>query len=193
MESPTEIVYRHMESSPALEARVQEHVAHLEHLHPRIVHCRVVIEAPHRRHRRGKLYRVSIRLDIPGKNIAVGREGRLDHAHEDVYVALRDAFDAAARRLQDRARIMRGKVKHHEAGPHGTVARMVPEEDHGFIALSDGREIYFHRNSVTDGGYDSLEVGSEVRVTVATGDSPHGPHASTVQPVGKHHIPAERP
>jgi hypothetical protein len=54
---------------------------------------------------------------VPGKDVVVDRAGSLDHAHEDVYVAIRDAFDAAARRLEDHARKMRGDVKNHPGRP----------------------------------------------------------------------------
>jgi cold shock CspA family protein len=61
-------------------------------------------------------------------------------------------------------------------------------EEYGFLETSDGLEVYFHRNSVPEGRYDELEVGSEVRVIVAEKEGDEGPQASTVTPVGKHHI-----
>ena len=91
------------------------------------------------------------------------------------------------RQLHDQIRKLDGEVKAHETPPHGTIASLVPERDHGFIAASDGREIYFHRNSVSDGQFDALEVGQEVRFSSeVTGDK--GPQATFVRVVGKHHI-----
>ena len=51
-------------------------------------------------------------------------------------------------------------------------------EDFGRILTPDGREIYFHRNSLLNGNFDKLEVGDEVRFSEEMGDQ--GPHASTV-------------
>jgi cold shock CspA family protein len=90
------------------------------------------------------------------------------------------------RQLEDHARVRRGKVKQHEAPPGGHVISLHPEEDYGRIGTPDGRVIYFHRNSVLKEAFDKLEVGSEVRFTEETGE--RGPQASSVTPVGKHHV-----
>ena len=73
---------------------------------------------------------------------------------------------------------MQGQVKRHEAAPQGRVARLFPEEGYGFIESVDGREIYFHRNAVVNGGFERLAVGAAVRFAEASGDK--GPQASTV-------------
>jgi len=57
---------------------------------------------------------------------------------------------------------------------------MLPEKDHGFIEAEDGHEIYFHRNSVTGSGFDTLQVGDEIRYVEETDDL--GPQASIVYP-----------
>ena len=110
MQLPLQITYRGMQSSPAIDAAVHEKAAKLEQFHPRIMSCRVAIEQPGRHQRQGKQFVVHIDLKLPGGEIAVNR----DH-HEDVYVALRDAFDAARRKLEDFAREQRGDVKRHDA------------------------------------------------------------------------------
>ena len=183
MERPLQIVFRQMETSPALEARIREKVAMLERLAPRLTGCRVVVEKVQRRHRRGDHYRVAIDLAMPSQELAVTHTGPEDQAHEDVYVALRDAFDAAARRLQDRVREMRGKTKHHGAPLTGRVLRLFPEEGYGFVATEAG-EVYVHRNSVLDDGFDRLRVGSEVSLEVAEDESAHGWQATTVRRLG---------
>ena len=111
MPIPLQISFRNMEPSPAVEARIRKKAAKLERFHDRIVGCTVVVEAPHRHHHKGKLYSVHVDISVPGKDLVIGRAKPLDHAHEDVYVAIRDAFDAAVRRLEDQARKMRGDVK----------------------------------------------------------------------------------
>jgi ribosomal subunit interface protein len=113
MPFPLEISFRNMDPSAAVEARIREKAAKLERFHDRIVNCTVVVEAPHRHHHKGKLYSVRIDVSVPGADLVVDRAKPLDHSHEDVYVAVRDAFNAAARRLEDHTRRMRGHVKNH--------------------------------------------------------------------------------
>ena len=88
-----------MDPSPAVEERIRQKAEKLERFHDRIVGCTVVVEAPHRHHHKGKLYNVRVDISVPGKDVVVDRAKPIDHAHEDVYVAVRDAFDAAVRRL----------------------------------------------------------------------------------------------
>ena len=192
MDIPLQVSFRNMDRSEAVEARVREKAEKLEKYYGHLTSCRVVIEAPERRRLKGKLFHVRIELGLPGKELVVSRHPKDKKAHEDVYVAIRDAFDAARRQLEDRVRKMDGKVKSHEVPLHGKVLRLFPYEGYGFIAATDGREIYFHKNSVLRDGFDKLDVGHEVRLVVAEGEGVQGPQASTVDPLGKHHL-AERP
>lgn len=186
MQEPLIVRFRQMDPSPAVEAGIREKVAELERFHPRITRCRVVVEKLQHRHRQGDLFQVRVDLAVPGSEIVVGCTGPKDHAHEDVYVALRDAFRAAARRLEDEARLRRGDVKTHATPVHDEVVRLFPKEDHGFARTRDGQEVYFHRHAVT-GGFDRLAVGSAVRLVVEEKDGIGGYQASTVHSVGKHH------
>jgi ribosomal subunit interface protein len=108
MQVPLEITFRNVPPSPAIEADIRDKAAKLEDFHDRITSARVVVETPHRQHRTGKLFHVRIDLRVPGHEIVVSREPAAHHEHENVYVAIRDAFDAARRQLQDHAREMRG-------------------------------------------------------------------------------------
>lgn len=183
MQVPLEIRFHNLDRSDAIEAAVRERAGKLERFAADIVSCRVTIEAPHKHRRQGKLYGVKVDLRLPGGEIVASREPDAHHAHEDVYVALRDAFDAARRQLQDYVRVRQAKVKTHEAPPEGTIAALSPEEDYGLIAAGDGREIYFHRNSVVDAEFDRLQTGQRVRFSEEAGDE--GPQASTVHLIGK--------
>lgn len=122
MDFPLDISFRNMDPSPAVEARIREKAAKLERFHSRIIGCTVVVEAPHRHHHKGKLYSVHIDIRVPGKDLIVDRAKPLDHAHEDVYVAVRDAFNAAVRRLEDHTRRMRGDVKTHTVQGDGAAS-----------------------------------------------------------------------
>ena len=188
MDHPLQISFRNMDHSEAIEAKVRERATKLENFYGHITRCRVVVEAPERRHHKGKLYHVRIDLAVPGRELVVSRHPGKKHAHEDVYVAVRDAFNAARRQLEDHVRKLNGRVKSHDTPLHGRVLRLSPEQGYGFIATSDGLEIYFHKNSVLRDGFKKLKVGSEVRLVVAEGESREGPQASTVDPLGKHHI-----
>ena len=109
MQTPLQMTIRDVDHSEALETRIRDKAQKLEEFFKHIMSCRVVVEAPHKHHHQGKQFNVRIDIGVPGNEIVVNR----DH-HEDVYVALRDAFDAAKRKLEDYARITRGDIKTHE-------------------------------------------------------------------------------
>jgi ribosomal subunit interface protein len=157
MNIPLQITFRNMPSSEAIEAKINEKAAKLEKYFSRIMSCRVVVEESQRRQHQGKLFSVHIDITVPGKELAVTRE-----EDEDPYVAMRDAFNTAARRLEEHARQKRGEVKTHEVPPTGRIVRIFPEQAYGFIITPDHREIYFHRNSVLNDDFSNLKFGVEV-------------------------------
>ena len=188
MQLPLQITFRHMDPSPALEARIRQRAEEFERFFDRITSCRVIVERVNRRHQQGNLFEVKIDMTVPGSELVTAREPGANHAHEDPYVAVRDAFDAARRLLEDHARRRRGEAKTHVVPDHGRISRLLPDRDCGFIETAAG-EIYFHRNSVANDGFDRLEIGAEVRFVAQEAESPEGPQASTVVPLGKHHLP----
>jgi ribosome-associated translation inhibitor RaiA len=111
---PVKITFRHMESSVAVETRVQELANHLGVFSDRIQTCRVVVDSPHRHHHQGKVFAVKVQLELPGEDVVVDMERPQRDGHDDVYVVLRDAFDAAKRQLQQRMSSLRGDEKRHE-------------------------------------------------------------------------------
>ena len=184
MPIPLQVTFRNMPASAAVRARILAQAEKLERLHGRMMSCRVVVRAPHRHQRKGKLYHVSIDAKVPGTEIAVNRDPGEHHAHQDVYVAIRDAFNALARRLEDTARERRGDIKAHETEPHGRVTRLLP--DYGFIQGASGDEVYFHANSVANDGFARLEIGDEVRYSAEIGEK--GLQATVVKRAGKHRM-----
>jgi cold shock CspA family protein/ribosome-associated translation inhibitor RaiA len=197
MAIPIGITYKNFSPTPAVDENVRQKSSVLERYHDRIVECRVVLEQVSRHHRQGRLYEVRVDVIVPGGEIVASRSPGEDHAHEDLNVAIRDAFKAARRRLEDHLRRSdshRATVHHvadhqgaapsqalgktHHVIHHGTVVRLFADEEYGFIATPDDREVYFHRNSVVGGGWDNLDVGSRVRFTEETGEK--GPHAHSV-------------
>ncbi|MGR9087247.1 MAG: HPF/RaiA family ribosome-associated protein [Gammaproteobacteria bacterium] len=180
MQIPLQIVFRGIPPSEAVEAKIREKAGKLEKFHTHIMACRVAVESEHRHHHQGNPYHIRIDITTPHKEIVISREHHDKKAYEDVYVAIRDAFNAAARQLEDYVRLQRGDIKTHSLQHTGYVVRLLPENDHGFLETDDGREIYFHRNSVVGKGFDSLETGDEIRYVEEDTDS--GPQASIVYP-----------
>lgn len=111
--APVDITFRAMAPSPAVEAWVRAWAGRLEHSCGDIERCAVVIELPHRHRRHGKTFQVHLNVTVPDRTFAITRDPGHDHSHENVYVAVADAFRAARRTLQDYARIRRGAVKLH--------------------------------------------------------------------------------
>jgi len=180
MQIPLQITFRGIPHSDAVEAKIREKVSKLEKFHAHIMGCRVAVEAEHHSHHQGNQYHIRLDITTPRKELVISREHHDKQAYEDIYVAIRDAFNAATRQLEDYARIQQGKVKTHDLQRIGTVTRLLPEKDHGFIAADDGHEVYFHRNSVTGGGFNNLVVGDEIRYIEEKDDL--GPQASIVYP-----------
>jgi cold shock CspA family protein/ribosome-associated translation inhibitor RaiA len=161
-----------------MEARIRELAESLDTYSTHIMHCHVVVSEPDKHHHQGNQFDVRIDLTAPGTEIVINTESRDNPAHEDPYVALRDAFKAVRRKLQDYEREHRLDVKTHAIPPSGWICELSPAEDFGRIRTADEREIYFHRNSLVGGQFDKLVTGTEVRFTEEQGAQ--GPQASTV-------------
>ena len=109
MQRPVQITFKDIPHSDAVETHIRDKVAKLEIFYPNIIGCHVTVELPHKHHHQGKLHNVRIDIKVPGSEIVVNRD-----KHEDIYVALRDAFDAAKRQVEEFGRKQRGDVKRHE-------------------------------------------------------------------------------
>lgn len=115
MSLPVQITFRGIEPSAAIEAKIREKVEGLDACYSRITRCRVVVETPHRHQQHGKLYHVRIDIAVPDAELVVSRNPQEHQAHQDVFIAIRDAFHAARRQLEEYARRRRGETKAHEA------------------------------------------------------------------------------
>ncbi len=173
MEIPLQITGHNIELTEAIETEIRRKAEKLDKFYDRIMRCRIVVESPHRRHHKGKLYNLNIYITVPGTELIVKRE-----PHEDLYVAIRDSFSAARRKLEDFTRRKRGDVKHHEEATHARISTLFPEEGYGFMTTPENREIYFHEHSILNCNFENLKVGMEVRFVEEKGEK--GPQASTV-------------
>jgi hypothetical protein len=101
----------------------------------------VAVIAPQSRHRKGGHFKINIRIAMPEhKDVIVTRTHDDVPEHEHVAVAIKDAFVAAQRQIEDAVQKMRGQVKPHEAEDHGRVSKFVAGDDYGFIETADGRK-----------------------------------------------------
>ncbi|HET6614124.1 MAG TPA: HPF/RaiA family ribosome-associated protein [Kofleriaceae bacterium] len=94
-----EITFRNLEPTDALRNTIQKKVADLDRHAGGLIACRVAVEAPHRRHRHGNIYRVRVDVSVPGEELVAGKAVAKDGAHEDLYVAIRDSFRAVRREV----------------------------------------------------------------------------------------------
>ena len=179
MKLPLQVNFRNMEGSEAMKTNIEERAEKLNQFCDQIMSCRVMVEAQHRHRQAGNIYHVRIDITVPGKELVVSREPHAHHSHTDAYVAIRDAFTklAAARQCLSAGCAM--------AIPYGRVSQLFKKEGYGRIETPDNRDIYFNRNSLVNGDFDKLKIGSEVSFAEEMGE--HGPQASTVRLVGKHH------
>jgi cold shock CspA family protein/ribosome-associated translation inhibitor RaiA len=204
MKSELQITFRNMEPSKEIEEWIRAEAAKLETLYSQLMGCRVVVELPHHHHRKGSPYHIRIDLTVPQGEIVVKREpsmytrarqlgereirkqGEVRIPHKDLRQAINDAFKAVGRRLQDYARRQRGDIKSHALLPGAHVSKILPREGYGFLTSNDGREIYFHKNSVLGRAFPRLKIGTTVRFAEEPGEN--GPQASTVRIVSKRRI-----
>jgi ribosomal subunit interface protein len=173
MKLQLQITGHNIELNNFIKEDIRERAEKLDKFYSQIMRCRVVVDVPHRHKREGILHDVHIYMTMPGGEIAVKRE-----ANKDLAVAIRDAFDAARRKLEEFARKQRGDVKHHEEISHARITELFYDKGYGFLTAPDGREIYFHENSVINRDFKRLTIGAEVRFVEEEGDK--GPQASTV-------------
>lgn len=155
MQLPLEITFRDIENTPALENKIRQKAEKLTQFYDRIIHARVVVEAVQKHKHQGKLFRINIVVDIPRKTLIVNKQ-----INEDLYVAIRDAFAAMKRQLEDYANRQRGDVKNHHHPLKGEIVRLFP--DYGFIQTADGNEYYFHESHVLQPNFKELYIGIKV-------------------------------
>ncbi|HEX8011521.1 MAG TPA: HPF/RaiA family ribosome-associated protein [Casimicrobiaceae bacterium] len=179
MRLPLHISFQGLEHSDAIEAAVRKHAKKLDHFCPDIMRCRVSVILAEKHKHQGKPFAVRIDATIPGRELVSNREH-----DEDVYVALRDAFDDMGRMLEDAVRRRRGQVKVHPTRLHGSIVRLNPDERYGFIRASDGTEYYFGRDNVIDAAFDDLALGTPVHFIAEM--AAEGPQAKRVT-LARHH------
>ncbi|HLF95410.1 MAG TPA: HPF/RaiA family ribosome-associated protein [Planctomycetota bacterium] len=177
MQMPVEIRARGLTLTEDESARIRERAAKLERFYDRIVRVRVTVEGPGRHHRTGD-HRVRMDVTVPGAEIVINRQ-----SGKTVEEALREAFEAAGRRIEDHVRVSRGLVKQHLGIPLARVVKVFPERGTGVLEDASGRRIVFREPSVQNAPFGHLAPGMEVHFTEEEGEE--GPEATTVVVVGR--------
>ena len=158
MKQALEVRFLGLEPSPAVEAAAREKAAKLDQFRGDLMSCRVTIELAHKHKHQGQPYAVRIDVTVSDQELCIDRV-----QNEDVYVALRDAFDAMKRQLEDSARRARGQEKLHAPQLHGQVVRVSNEDRCGFVRSAEGDEYWFGPDNVSGMPWEHLQVGAEVR------------------------------
>jgi ribosomal subunit interface protein len=179
METQTILSYHNIDASPAVDDLVHRRLARLEQREARITGCDVTLEAPQKRKRHGRVFRVRLNLHMPGPDLSISREVAQGSAQDDLMLAVNRAFSAAETALKKRKKTMAGiEVKHHPPVLHGLIEEFEPELGHGWLRADDGRRVYFQRDSLTSDDWDRLSKGSRLRFRETEGDK--GPFAVSV-------------
>lgn len=154
---PLQCTIRDMTHSDALQAIIRKKAEKLKTFNNRLTSCRVVIDIPQKHKHRGKLFNIRIDVTVPGKELVSTRK-----TSEDVYIAIREGFNAICRQLEDHSRRRHGHVKSHNHVKHGFVTRIVAEEGYGFIEDLLGDQYYFSMTNASHPSFNKLMVGDAV-------------------------------
>ncbi len=185
MQIPVEITYRDVQKSEEIENLIYEKVEKLERICGWMIRCNVTLEQPQKHQRSGNPYRVRIEITIPpGHELIVKREAGEGDMHDSLATVIRQAFDAARRKVQDQVEKQHKEVKQHpDQEVQAFVSKIFPQEGYGFLKSREGRDVYFHKNSVLNDDFERLNIGTGVRYVEEEGEK--GLQASTVAIVDK--------
>lgn len=180
MRKPLQITFQDLPVDARAWALIEEKVAKLEMISPDLQGVRVVVNAPHQRHRARNQYSVRVEMTVPGRELIRSRVHGDHPATQNLFVAIREAFRAAERQLvsfrRNRVESLRGPQARR---PTGKVIRLFPYEGFGFLLSDDGREVYFEQGAVAKNQFPLLQVGQTVHFAEAEGLA--GPRASRVE------------
>lgn len=185
MQLPLEITFRGLSKDDHTESLIREQIAKLEQVCDYISSCQIVVEKTQQHQRSGNPYQILIDIRVPpGHELVVKQGDEEQDMHKELPTIIREAFSAARRQLKELVEKQRKRTKTHPAQEMAAVvSKLYPDEGYGFLRTVDGREIYFHQNSVVHEEFERLEIGTGVRYVEQEGQE--GPQASTVQIVDK--------
>ena len=178
MQVPLQVTFRDIPHSIAVEQHIRDKALKLNQYSDQIISCQVVIEQTQKHQHTGKLYNIRMITTLPHKvELAVNH-----NENENLYVAIRNAFDSMIRKVEDAYSRMNGDVKQHKIPIHGEIVRLFDYDEFGFILGLDGNEYYFNADNVVfPKTFERLQVGTEVHFLPDIGDE--GLHAHRVSAV----------
>ncbi|MDD5459582.1 MAG: HPF/RaiA family ribosome-associated protein [Phycisphaerae bacterium] len=183
MNVPIEIVFKNVYKTPEVEELIRTKAAKLEQICDYMSSCRVVVEQPQKQHENSNPYRMRMRIDMtvpPGHELVAKREATQGNGHDPLIGVIRKTFDAAAKQLQTLTAKQHRLVKIHPTQEANAIIGILFRDDgYGFLRTINGREIYFHRNSILHNNFDDLKIGMAVRFVEEQGAK--GPQATSVQ------------
>jgi cold shock CspA family protein/ribosome-associated translation inhibitor RaiA len=181
MDMPLAITYRNVNKTSELDSLIRERAAKLEEFHHHIVSCHVYVDQPQKHQQSGGHYAVKLDIRIPREREIVVKSNHANgRVHDSVVKVITDTFDAAYRKVKKVREIQHRDVKRHPGQEaNGIVADVLKDRGYGFLDATDGRKIYFHRNSVLQHRFEDLKPGDSVNFTEQQGNK--GPQASTVR------------
>jgi len=162
MQKPIQITIKNVDPSDQLNALIKEKANKLQQFNENIISCHITVEQTQRHKHQGKLNNLRINISVPGKELIVTH-----NPNENIYVAVRDAFDDARRQLENYSQISHGGIKTHPNLLHGKIVRLF--EDFGFIEGTDGEEYYFNADNLVSSKFNKLKLGFSVRFIEAMG------------------------
>lgn len=185
MNVPLEIAYRHVNKTETLEELIRRKTSKLDRICGYMSSCRVAVERDQKHQGTGDVFRVRVDLTVPpGHELTASKRSDEGGVHIDLPAVIRRAFDAIERPLRELVERQRGDQKiHPQQEVQGIVIKVIPEERYGFIRTLDGREIYFHRNSLVNEDFDNITEGTGVNFEVQMGHE--GLHATSVRVIGR--------
>lgn len=185
MQIPLELQFKNLPKTPELEDYIHTRADKLDHYCDHISSCRIIVDKPQNHLESGSPYRVRIDVTVPpGHELVSRREPGDGEMHEELKTVIADTFNGMERQLKKLNQRQRGEVKDHpQQQVSGIVQKIFPEEGYGIIESVEGRDVYFHRNSVLNDDFDRIEIGTGVNFMQEVGDE--GLQASTVRVVAK--------
>jgi len=110
MQQPLQITHHDISLSDTDESRIHKRAEKLERFSSRIISCHVTVDTPHHHKHKGEAYLVRIVIAVPGEELVIEHE-----PDENLYVAIRDAFNAAERRLKEHSERRGGEARLHSS------------------------------------------------------------------------------
>ena len=180
MQVAPEVIFKGVERTAWVEEMVAEKLSHLERFSQDITRCHVTLTREQSSQKTGNHYSMMVEVRVPRQHdLAVRKQKQIVDMRTQLPAMIKAAFDAIEKQLKKTVELRRHDEKTHDAQPRGLVEKIFAD-GYGFIrTMDDGRQFYFHRNSVLHDDFDRLEVGAQVRFTAQEGEE--GPQASSVQ------------